>query len=90
MKTSKDSQAIEAEAADWFARQHGDHWTDVDEAALDAWLDAATAHRVAFVRLTAGWQHSARLTALGAGLPAGVIPPRGTWTLTRAMVQCKR
>lgn len=82
MRPSGDSEAIEAEAADWFARQRGEHWTSADEAAFEAWLNTATAHRIAFVRLDAAWQHSARLRALGAGVSPGVIPERGSWTFS--------
>ncbi len=77
-----DSETIEATAAQWFAKQKSDHWTEADQAQLDTWLDAATAHRVAFVRLKAAWQHSARLKALGAGVPPGVIPARHSWTFS--------
>lgn len=77
-----DSETIEATAAQWFAKQKSDHWTGADQAQLDAWLNAATAHRVAFVRLNAAWQHSARLKALGAGVAPGVIPPRHSWTFS--------
>lgn len=82
MKTSMDSETVEAQAAGWFARKHGDHWSDADERALDEWLNAKTAHRVAYIRLNAGWQHNARLRALGAGIPKGTIPPRGAWTFS--------
>lgn len=77
-----DSETIEATAAQWFAKQKSDYWTAADQAQLDAWLNTATAHRVAFVRLNAAWQHSARLKALGAGVPPGVIPPRHSWTFS--------
>lgn len=83
MNPAMDSEAIETAAADWFARQHSGRWSDADQAQLDAWLDSATAHRVAFVRLNAAWSHSARLKALGAGIAAGVIPPRDSWTFSR-------
>ncbi|MGE4366029.1 FecR family protein [Thermomonas sp.] len=61
------SATIEATAADWLARCDGGHWSAQDAAALQDWLDADTAHRVAFLRLQAAWQESARLQALGAG-----------------------
>lgn len=73
------SRQIERTAAAWLARRDADGWSDRDQAALDAWLAASTAHRVAFVRLDAAWRQSARLKALGAGMPVGVVPPRGTW-----------
>jgi transmembrane sensor len=77
-----DSEAIEETAAQWFVRRQGTTWTADDQARLDEWLQAATAHRIAFIRLDAAWEHSARLQALGAGVPPGVIPPRGSWGFT--------
>jgi len=73
------SRQIERTAAAWLARRDAGAWSDRDQAQLDAWLQASTAHRVAFVRLDAAWRQSDRLKALGAGMPAGVVPPRGQW-----------
>lgn len=72
-----DSQRIELAAAEWLARRDSAAWTSADEAALSLWLNAATAHRVAFLRLLAAWNESDRLKALGAGHPQGVAPPPG-------------
>ena len=80
------SREIEHIAAGWLARRDGEHWTERDQRRLDAWLDASTAHRVAFVRLDAAWQQSGRLQALGAGWRGGGVPPRGSWTTPRAGV----
>lgn len=74
------SRQIERTAAAWLARRDAGGWSDHDQAQLDAWLEASIAHRVAFVRLDAAWRQSDRLKALGAGMPAGVVPPRGQWT----------
>ncbi|WP_374473061.1 FecR domain-containing protein [Arenimonas sp.] len=64
-------------AAEWLARRVGERWTDAQEAELEAWLQADTAHRVAFLRVQAAWEQAARLKALApaqAALPgAGVI-----------------
>jgi transmembrane sensor len=79
MDPSMDSEAIEAVAARWFAKRHGDDWAQSDQAQFDQWLQQSTAHRIAFIRLDAAWQSSRRLQALGAGVPAGVIPPRHSW-----------
>ena len=73
------SREIEHIAAAWLARRDAGPWSDRDQAQLDAWLEASTAHRVAFIRLDAGWRQADRLKALGAGLPAGTVPERGTW-----------
>jgi len=74
--SATDSRQIERNAAEWLARRDAETWTDDDEAGLQAWLAAATAHRVAFLRLDAAWDESARLKALAAGHPGDVPPPR--------------
>lgn len=70
---------IERAASEWLARRDGDAWSASDPAALEAWLAADTAHRVAFLRLQAAWTESGRLQALGAGMQASGPPPRGHW-----------
>jgi transmembrane sensor len=77
-----DSQAIEAIAMRWVVRRHDEGWTDSDQVELEQWLQASTAHRIAYLRLDETWSQAARLKALGAGLPAGVVPPRRIWTGT--------
>ena len=72
-----DHREVEQIAADWLARRDGDAWTDADAAALQHWLQADIAHRVAFLRLQAAWHESARLKALGAGWRGDGPPPRG-------------
>lgn len=76
---ARDSMAIEQAAAAWLARRDGDRWSADDDAALARWLDADTAHRVAFLRLQAAWEESGRLQALGAGWQGGDVPARGHW-----------
>ncbi|MCL1634393.1 FecR domain-containing protein [Luteimonas sp. SX5] len=73
------SRQIERTAAAWLAQRDGGRWSERDQARLEAWLSASTAHRVAFLRLESAWQQSDRLKALGAGLPAGTLPERGQW-----------
>jgi transmembrane sensor len=73
------SEAIEEVAARWFARRMAGAWTDADQAQLDAWLNEATEHRIAFVRLQTAWKQAARMKALGAGVPPGAIPARASW-----------
>jgi transmembrane sensor len=74
-----DSADIEAAAAAWFAKRESGDWSAADEAKLQAWLDSSTAKRIAFIRITSAWERSGRLSALGAGVPPGVIPPRDAW-----------
>lgn len=72
------SEKVEELASRWFARRHADRWTDDDQRTFDAWLEEHPAHRIAWIRLEAAWNEAARLKALGAGVPPGVIPPRGS------------
>jgi len=74
--SGKDSRQIEHEAAAWLARREGSAWTERDQAQLDAWVAASTAHRVAFLRLESAWAACGRLKALGAGARSGGVPPR--------------
>jgi transmembrane sensor len=73
------AEQIEEQAADWLARRSGGDWSDADEAQLAGWLQASTAHKVAFIRLEAAWSQANRLRALGAGTQPGTIPARGHW-----------
>ena len=73
------SSQIERTAAAWLARRDAGGWSPDDQAALEAWLAAATAHRVAFLRLDAAWRRADRLKALGAGRTDLMPPPRGEW-----------
>ncbi|MBB6366264.1 transmembrane sensor [Xanthomonas sacchari] len=75
-----ESWAIEALAAQCLTRRESGNWSEADQAELDAWLEASTAHRVAFLRLDVAWNEAARLRALGAGIPAGQPAPRGLST----------
>jgi transmembrane sensor len=79
MNPSMNSAEIEATAARWFAKREGGDWHAADQAKLEAWLDSSTAHRIAFIRIMTAWERSGRLNALGAGVPAGTIPPRDAW-----------
>lgn len=77
----QDHRVIESEAAAWLARRSdgGQAWTSDDQSALDAWLDASTAHQVAFLRLEMVWQRGDRLKAVAAGLSPGEVPAKGEW-----------
>jgi transmembrane sensor len=74
-----DSKQIEQRALAWLAKQDSAQWSDVDQAELTRWLQENTRHRVAFLRLEAGWERSARLKAFGVGRQPGVVPPPGAW-----------
>lgn len=59
-----DAERIEAAAADWLGRRDNDNWTDREQQALDAWLQASTAHRIAYLRLDSAWRAADRLSEL--------------------------
>jgi transmembrane sensor len=68
---------IEQAAAAWLVRRDREEWNHADEAELQAWLSASTAHRVAFIRLQAAWQQAGRLKALAVGMTKyGALLPR--------------
>jgi len=67
--------AIEEKAAAWLARQDSGEWSSADQAALDAWIEADMAHRVAFLRLQSTWSRADRLAALR-GSDFGARPSR--------------
>jgi len=55
---------VDRHAAAWFQRQQFWNWTPDDQAEFAAWLDQATAHRIAFVRVSDAWKRTHRLTVL--------------------------
>lgn len=59
-----DAHDIEQRAALLRARRDDPDWSERDQQALDEWLDASTAHRVAWLRMEYGWQRIDRLAAL--------------------------
>lgn len=76
------SSQIEWVASAWLAKRDGNHWSARDQQQLDAWLLECTAHRVAYLRLDTAWRQSDHLKALGAGVPAGIVPERAAWGFT--------
>ena len=60
----KHAGEIDAVAADWLQRRQFWNWSPDDEAALNAWLEEADAHRVAYLRQAAVWQSAERLVVL--------------------------
>lgn len=65
---------IEERAAAFLLKRDSGAWSAQDQAQLTDWFDAATVHRVAYLRLEAGWEEANRLKALGAGFPRGQVP----------------
>jgi transmembrane sensor len=62
-----DSIQIEEIAATWLARKDGEGWSAADQAALTAWLDASSAHHIAYIRLEVAWRQARRLKAVAQG-----------------------
>lgn len=67
-------QHIEDRAADFLQRRESGTWGQAEQAELIAWLEASTAHRVAFLRTEAAWEEMGRLKAVAAGLPHRKVP----------------
>ena len=74
-----DHREIERTASMWLARRDAGGWSDRQQTALDAWLAESVAHRVAFLRLEAAWEETARLKAFAAGGSASGVPAPGEW-----------
>jgi transmembrane sensor len=55
---------INDRAANWIESRMRSSWGEADEAALQAWLAEAVAHRIAFWRLESAWSEASRLAAL--------------------------
>jgi transmembrane sensor len=68
---------IEEMAARWLLRQQEDGWSAHDQAELEAWLDTAAEHKVAYWRLEHGWSKVDRLAALKT--PDALSRPRPRW-----------
>ena len=73
---------VEEQAAEWLVKRDAGSWTEADQQALDRWLEASTAHMVAFIRLESAWQRTGQLKALGAGTPRGTVPSPDDWQLS--------
>jgi transmembrane sensor len=55
---------IEQQAAQFIERRDCAVWSSEDQAELEGWVAASPAHRIAYLRLDAGWKHAERLAAL--------------------------
>lgn len=70
-------EEAERQAAEWLSRCDGAGFGAEDRKALERWLDASSAHAVAFIRLQAAWSQANRLKALGAGFAPRAVPAPG-------------
>jgi len=60
----QNSETIALEAAHWIEQRDAKGWGPSERAAFDAWIAQSSAHRIAFLRLDAGWSRAERLAAL--------------------------
>jgi len=51
-------------ASEWLERRDFGPWTQDEQRVFEAWLEQSLAHRIAFVRLEAGWKRTERLAVL--------------------------
>ncbi|MBV7534696.1 FecR domain-containing protein [Duganella sp. sic0402] len=76
---------IEAQAAEWLARRDRDDWSEQQQQAFDAWINAATAHRIAWLRLESIWQRADRLGSLHhpgrSAVPAAALFSQRYWRI---------
>lgn len=74
---------IEDRAAQWLMRREEAGWSEVEQAELDAWLEASMAHKAAYWRLEHHWRKADKLRALGGGTIHALEPrrerPRRVW-----------
>lgn len=52
-------------AAGWVIRRENGDWSEIDQAAFDAWLSASDGNRAAYWRLKHSWKEADRIGALG-------------------------
>lgn len=79
------AERIESEAAGWLARRDSGQWDETQQQAFDAWLDASTAHRVAWLRLDSVWERAGQLQH-GAPAPRRPLPRFSTWRIAAGFV----
>ncbi|MBO9694776.1 MAG: FecR domain-containing protein [Sphingopyxis sp.] len=59
-------------AAGWVIRRENGDWSEIDQAAFDAWLSASDGNKAAYWRLKHSWKEADRIGALGIeAAPAG-------------------
>ncbi len=72
---------IDETASEWLERRDFGSWGDRDQQEFDIWFAQSLAHRIAFVRLEAGWKRTERLTVLQSPMrPIGsAVSGRDSW-----------
>lgn len=85
--TRRNAQAVDDEAAAWLARQDGEAWDGARQREFDAWLDADTRHRVAYLRLRAAWTRADALHGRhAAAAPRPALPRFSRWRVAAGIV----
>ena len=74
LTVANSAQRNRAQAAAWLERRHREDWSASDQAEFDAWLAAAPAHMVAYVRIETAWKRADRLSVLRRPEFAGAQP----------------
>jgi|GEM_PF-209637 len=69
------ASSVDATAARWLARRDRADWRAADQAELDTWLSASTAHMVTYLRLHDAWNRADRLAALRAPMRETPVVP---------------
>ena len=64
-------------ASAWLIRQEYETWGERDQREFETWLAESLAHRIAFVRLEAGWKRTERLTVLQSPMRSTDLPVSG-------------
>lgn len=73
---SSNALEIDETASEWLERRAFGPWTEHDQHDFDAWFAQSLAHRIAFVRLEAGWKRTERLTVLQSSMrPSRSLSP---------------
>lgn len=85
---NKNAQEIEAEAAQWLARQDGELWHPGLQQELDAWIAADLRHRLAYLRLRAAWDRAELLSGQVVAHPPqpSLMHRSSTWRLAAGVL----
>lgn len=67
-------------ASEWLERRAFGPWTESDQRKFDSWFTESLAHRIAFVRLEAGWKRTERMTVLQSPMRPSTSPQPRPWT----------
>ena len=85
---NKNAQEIEAEAAQWLARQNGERWHADLQQELDAWIGADLRHRLAYLRLRTAWERAELLSGQAVARPPrhAFVHRFSTWRLAAGVL----